>query len=808
MDENESIAEYFNKIINITNQMKSCGSTVSDGDMVEKVIGTLSSKFDYIIVAIMEAKDVSTMKLEELQCSLESHEQRINARAKNRTLIKHCGHPHQRREMPTRTRYNNEESKANLSQNDSGSEADPLLMMTITNEDYDKKESWYLDISCSNHMNGHKDWLVNYDASRKSNIRFADSRTIKSEGVGDVLIQGKNGNQALITGVLYVSNMQSNLLSMRHLVEKGFTMTLENNQMKVYNVDNKLIMNAPLSQSRTFQVQLNASTSHCLASESNEMVSGLPVIRVPKDMCRNFLVGKQSRKSFVDHIAMRAKNKLDVVYTDVCGPFDTTSLGGNRYFVSFVDEYSKMMWLYLIKTKDEVLTIFKKFKALVEKQAEKSLKILRSDGGGEYTSHGFKEFCATQVTTVCYVLNKSPTKRLDKVPKAIWNGSTPSVKHLRVFGSLCYRHIPYQKRKKLYDKSEALILAGYHTAGSYKLYDPTTKNILTSRDVTIDEKNQWKWDNAGTSSQPTIPFIFEYVIDENETPQATATIEPKVTHVEAPVRRSDRPRGPHKARLVAKGFLQKPGIDFTEIFTPVSRLETVRVVVTITNQLSWPIVQLDVKSAFLNDTLEEEVYVEQPQGFIFKDDLLITDSNKNEIEKIKTQMSEEFDMTEGESVDATLYKKMVGCLRYVCNSRPDISQSVGIVSRFMQKPKVTHMQAVKRIMRYLQDTIDYGILFPKPTGHKGNLIGFCDFEWCGDQVERKSTMWYVFKLFDSPISWSSKKQTVVALYTCEAEYISAGYATCQGVWLLSLLKEMKMYQQDEFELIWWTISQQ
>ena len=85
MDENESIAEYFNKITNITNQMKSCGSTVSDRDVVEKVIGTLSSKVDYIIVAIMEAKDVSTMKLEELQCSLESHEQRINARAKNRT---------------------------------------------------------------------------------------------------------------------------------------------------------------------------------------------------------------------------------------------------------------------------------------------------------------------------------------------------------------------------------------------------------------------------------------------------------------------------------------------------------------------------------------------------------------------------------------------------------------------------------------------------------------------------------------------------------------------------------------------------
>jgi transposase InsO family protein len=123
------------------------------------------------------------------------------------------------------------------------------------------------------------------------------------------------------------------------------------------------------------------------------MASGLPYIRVPKEMCRNCLVGKQARKSFVYHKAMRAKNKLDDVHTDVCGPFETESLGGNRYFVSFVDEYSRMMWIYLIKTKDELLSVFQKFKLLVEKEAERKLKIIRSDGGGEYTSNDFKSYC-------------------------------------------------------------------------------------------------------------------------------------------------------------------------------------------------------------------------------------------------------------------------------------------------------------------------------------------------------------------------------------------------------------------------------
>jgi hypothetical protein len=119
----------------------------------------------------------------------------------------------------------------------------------------------------------------------------------------------------------------------------------------------------------------------------------------------------------------------------------------------------------------------------------------------------------------------------------------------------------------------------------------------------------------------------------------------------------------------------------------------------------------------------------------------------------------------------------------------------------MHKPRLAHMQAIKRILRYLQGTTDYGSLFPKPLNHKNNLIGYCDSDWCGDQIEMRSTMGYVFRLFDSPISSSSKKQSVVALSTCEVEYISACHAACQGVWLQSLLLEMHLHRNEEFELM-------
>jgi hypothetical protein len=107
-------------------------------------------------------------------------------------------------------------------------------------------------------MTCNNSWLINFDSSKKSKIRFADIRTIKSEGIRDVFIKGKNGNQALITGVLYMPNMKSNLLSMGQLVEKGCSITLGNNEMKVYGSDNKLIICSPISKSRTVQVKFTA----------------------------------------------------------------------------------------------------------------------------------------------------------------------------------------------------------------------------------------------------------------------------------------------------------------------------------------------------------------------------------------------------------------------------------------------------------------------------------------------------------------------------------------------------------------------
>jgi hypothetical protein len=146
---------------------------------------------------------------------------------------------------------------------------------------------------------------------------------------------------------------------------------------------------------------------------------------------------------------------------------------------------------------------------------------------------------------------------------------------------------------------------------------------------------------------------------------------------------------------------------------------------------------------------------------------------------------------EEKEVDATEYRKLIGSLRYLCNTRPDIAYSVGIVSRYMEKPKISHLIAAKRILRYVKGTLDHGIVFPSSDKEREfDLVGYTDSNWCGDKDDRKSTAGYIFQIGGASISWSSRKEPVVALSTCEAEYIAASLCACQGVWLCNLLNEI------------------
>lgn len=136
---------------------------------------------------------------------------------------------------------------------------------------------------------------------------------------------------------------------------------------------------------------------------------------------------------------------------------------------------------------------------------------------------------------------------------------------------------------------------------------------------------------------------------------------------------------------------------------------------------------------------------------------------------------------EGDYLGATAFKELVGSLRYLCNTRPNICYEIGMVSRFVNKSKWSHYQVDVRILRYIKGTLKYEVLFPSGVKSNSKLICYSDSDWCEDRVGRRSTSGYCFKYLGGHISWCTKKQSVVALSTCEAEYIVGVLSVFQAI---------------------------
>jgi hypothetical protein len=140
-------------------------------------------------------------------------------------------------------------------------------------------------------------------------------------------------------------------------------------------------------------------------------------------------------------------------------------------------------------------------------------------------------------------------------------------------------------------------------------------------------------------------------------------------------------------------------------------------------------------------------------------------------------------------VDGTTYRSLVGSLRYLINTSPDLEFLVGYVSRFMKRPTEEHLAIIKRIIQYVAGTLHLGCQYGRDD--QWNLIGYCDSDLARGIDSSKSTTWVAYFLCKNMISWQSKKQKVVALSTCETEYIAASIAACQGIWLAWLLGDLR-----------------
>ena len=142
-------------------------------------------------------------------------------------------------------------------------------------------------------------------------------------------------------------------------------------------------------------------------------------------------------------------------------------------------------------------------------------------------------------------------------------------------------------------------------------------------------------------------------------------------------------------------------------------------------------------------------------------------------------------------VDATEFRSIVGMLHYFIHTRPDLKFSVGFVSMFMEAPTMEHLEEVKHILLYIAGTLNWGVHYSRGAVD-APLIGYSDSDLGGCIDTRRSTTGLMFFFRSNLVSWQSKKQSIVTLSSCEAEYVAATAAACQGVWLARLLSEIKV----------------
>ncbi|GJS33424.1 uncharacterized mitochondrial protein-like protein [Tanacetum coccineum] len=148
-------------------------------------------------------------------------------------------------------------------------------------------------------------------------------------------------------------------------------------------------------------------------------------------------------------------------------------------------------------------------------------------------------------------------------------------------------------------------------------------------------------------------------------------------------------------------------------------------------------------------------------------------------------------------VEATQYRKMVICLCYLFHTRPDLTYSVRVVSRYMQSPRTSHACAIKKILRYIKGTTSFGIKYKRCDDMR--LMGYSSHNVDIDDV--RSTTGHVFYIGTSPITWCSQKQTTVALSSCEAKFMAANAAACQAIWLKEVLAEVTGNEQVIIEYV-------
>ncbi|GJW32283.1 retrovirus-related pol polyprotein from transposon TNT 1-94, partial [Tanacetum coccineum] len=504
-----------------------------------------------------------------------------------------------------------------------------------------------------------------------------------------------------------------------------------------------LMAKATLSQTWLWHCRLshlNFDTINLLSKY--DIVTGLPKLKFVKDhLCSSCELGKEKRKSFKTKTTPCSKRRLQILHMDLCGPMRVESFNGKKYVLVIVDDYSRYTWTHFLSSKDETLEVLIDFLKLIQRGLHAQVRTVRTGKGIKFlnkTLHAYfaKEgiehqtsiaqkpeqngiverrnrtlveaaqtmlsaakvplyFWAKAIAIARFTQNRSLViPRHKKTPYHIINGRKLSVKFFHIFGSLCDIVRDGENLNKMKEKD---ILSP----------DPQSQENVPQAAETITMSNELDllfslmFDELLNGTTPVVSKSSAVHAanapnqhqQQNITPSTSTIIAKNKVDEENIVIRS-------KARLVAKGYNQQKGIDFEESFAPVARLEVVQLFVANTKK-EWYATTCDgVGTPMATKPLDADL--------------------------------------SGTSVDQMKYHSMVRALMYLTASRPDIIHATCYCARCQTRPTEKHLRDVKRIFRYLKNTINMGLWYPDRTGFKLLLFLISYHESCLAHVKATS----------------------------------------------------------------------
>ncbi|GJZ76833.1 retrovirus-related pol polyprotein from transposon TNT 1-94 [Tanacetum coccineum] len=595
---------------------------------------------------------------------------------------------------------------------------------------------WYLDPGCSKHMTRDRSQLTNFVHKFLGTVKFDNDQIAKIIGYGDYQI----GN-ITISRVYYMEGLGHNLFSVGQFYDSDLEVAFRKHTCFVRNLEGVDLLSGSW-ETNLYTVSIRdmmVSYPICLLSKASKTKS-----------CK-----KQSHKPKSEDTN---QEKLYLLHMDLCGPMRVASINRNNYILVIVDDYSWFTWVKFLASKDEAPDFIIKFLKMIQVRLNAHVKNIRTDNGTEFVNKTLRSYYESSL------LHEDSTSQ----------GSSSNVRPI---------HTPFESLG-IWTKDHPI---------PNVIRDPS-RSISTRKQLQTDDI--WCYFDAFLTSVE--PKNFKQAMTE---PSWIDAMQEEIHEFERLQVKTDEFGRvlKNKARLVAQGFRQEEGIDFEESFALVARIEAIRIFVANTANKNMMIFQMHVKMDFLNGELKEEVYVSQPEGsvdqdnpsYVYKlkkalyslkqaprawynmlssflisqhfskgavDSMLFIRKVGNDLLLFKMsmmgqmpfflglQISQNIPMVEknkldedllGTPVDATLYHGMIGSLMYLTSNRPDLIYAVCLCARYQAKPTKKHLNAVKRIFRYLKGTINMGFWYSKDAGM--SLTAYSDADHAGFQDTRRST---------------------------------------------------------------------